>query len=99
MNIESAKYTSEGNVAVVINGTVHNVPAVDGNRHYKILMEWVAEDPEVNIIDPADPEPALPTDDEKIDSIDPILFAFLKAYAKREGVTMAQLKTAIKAEL
>lgn len=44
-------------------------------------------------------EAARDHDDEAIEKVERIVKAFLKAYAKREGVTFAQLKNAIKAEL
>jgi hypothetical protein len=44
------------------------------------------------------PEPEL-TNEELIDQAGPVLVAFIKAFAKREGLTLAQVKAAIIAEM
>jgi hypothetical protein len=46
---------------------------------------------------PAAPPP--PTADEEIDRAGAIFLAFLKAYAEREGLTLAQVRDAIKDKL
>jgi hypothetical protein len=48
MNIESAKYVQDmdGNnniIEVVIDGITMCVPINPDNRHYKAILEWVAE--------------------------------------------------------
>lgn len=39
MNIETVKLQGEG---YLVNGTM-SVPKVEGNRHYKLVQEWIAE--------------------------------------------------------
>lgn len=48
MIIESAKYIDDDNnnhlcVETVIDGTKHWIPIEEGNRHYVLLQEWVAD--------------------------------------------------------
>lgn len=43
--------------------------------------------------------PAPPTNDELIDLAGPVMVAFLRAYAQREGLTLRQVRDAIIAEL
>jgi hypothetical protein len=39
MNIETVKLQSE---SYLVNGTL-SVPKAEGNRHYKLVQEWIAE--------------------------------------------------------
>ena len=39
MNIETVKLQGEG---YLVNGSM-SVPKADGNRHYKLVQEWIAE--------------------------------------------------------
>ena len=40
MNIETVKVNQEG--GYLVNGTM-NVPLAEGNRHYQMIQEWIAE--------------------------------------------------------
>jgi len=94
MNIESVKLTQDQlNYIAVVNGRAHTIPIIEGNRHYKLVQEWIAQG---GTVDPADPPI---TNAELVDLAGPVLVAFLKAYAQREGITLAQLKNAIVAEM
>ena len=92
----SAKYISEDMVKVIINNITRFVPVTEDNADYRKLMQWVARG---NTIEPADPEPTPPTNAELVDALNPIVRAFFKVYAQREGVTMQQLKNAIVQEM
>ena len=73
-----------------------SIPDSTGNRHWNEYLEWVAEG---NTADPVDTPLPPPTNDELIDMAGTVLVAFLRAYAKREGLTMKQIKSAIIAEM
>ena len=78
------------------------IPAAAGNADYDEIQRRAAlppEDPEHIDILPADPPPPTPTADQKIDRVGEVFLAFLKAYAQREGMTLAQVRDAIKANL
>lgn len=59
--------------------------------------EWAAA--EQARLDAEAAEAARDPDEEEIDQMGRIFLAFLRAYADREGVTMSQVRTAIKAHL
>lgn len=67
-----------------------------GNLRDAFYKRWIADGKPV---EPADPPPPPPTADQKIDRAGEIFLAFLKAYAQREGLTLAQVRDAIKANL
>lgn len=96
MNIISARYGEDDHsIEVVTDSGTYSVPASGSNRHYRMLMEWVAEG---NTIAPY-VAPPVPTNAELVDMAGPVLVAFLKAYAEREGLTLAQIRDAIVAKM
>ena len=95
MKIVSAKYTNQDNTNILVNGQ-HPVPVALGNRYYHRVLDWVEQG---GTIEAADPPPDPPTNSERIDLAGPILMAFLKAYADREGITLQQIKNAVIAEM
>lgn len=74
-----------------------NVQIGEASETYFTPAEWdahlVAEQAE------ADVEAARDLKQELLDRLDPAVTAFMKVYAKRENVTMKQIRDAIKAEL
>ncbi len=97
------KATTIGGYVITDDAAVaRHVPPDPANRHYQEIQRRAAlpvEDPEHIDILPADPPPPPPTTDQKIDRAGEIFLAFLKAYAQREGLTLAQVRDAIKANL
>jgi hypothetical protein len=72
------------------------IPNDPRNRDWREYQDWIAEG---NTPLPIDPPPPPPTAAEKIDSAGEILNAFLKVYAQRESLTLAQVRDVIKAQL
>jgi len=78
MNITTAVYQEDG--SILINDSM-TVPVDEGNRHYNMVQEWVAEG---NVISPyVEPTPPVDnrTDIQKIESA--------------TGLTKAQIKSAL----
>jgi len=96
MGISSAAYTETGDIKVAFdNGTSATVPAEDGNRHYKMVLEWGG-----TIAAYAAPPPQ--TDEEAFQELmkNKHLKALFVAIGKRAGFTgIPQIITAYKAEL
>ena len=89
-----AKYAAQDNFGVLVryeDGTEAGMPVND-----REIKEFLADG---NTIEPADPPLPPPTNEELIDMAGPVLVAFLKAFAKREGLTLQQIKAAIVAEM
>ena len=67
----------EGNPSgYLLNGSM-SVPMAEGNRHYKMIQDWIAEG---NTPEPADPPPVPPTPEEEFDARvqnDPVLKALV----------------------
>ncbi len=97
MQIQTVQDTRDGEVWRVTydGGVVHGVPKNMNNRHARQVQEWIDAG---GVVGPYVP-PVPPTDDEQIDKQGRIFKAFLKSYAKRMGITPAQLRADIKAEL
>jgi hypothetical protein len=94
ITINSAEYTESG--VVLVNYNEDRSILIDpGHDGWDKLQEWVAEG---NEIAPYVPPPE-PTNEELIDMAGPVLVAFIKAYAKREGLTLAQVRNALIAEM
>lgn len=74
-----------------------NVSTGNETVEYFTDLEW--SDHEQAHLANLELEAARDLDEEAIERMGRVFIAFLKAYAKREGVTMAQMKAAIKAEL
>lgn len=74
------------------SGRILSFFAIIENKKYVQLLEWEAAG---GIIEPADPEPAPPTNEERVDRLDPVLRAFLRVYATDQGISMTQLRNRI----
>lgn len=98
MHIQSVKATENGDswIVTLTDGVVVHVPQNIDNRHARHVQKWIDAG---GTVDPVDPPPAPPTQDEEIDQMQAVFIAFLKAYAQREGVTLQQIRTAIKAQM
>lgn len=105
MNIQSARWVSADTAEftyLVLGHPMGDEQVVQIHKdevtkqQYKIIKAWLDAG---GVIEPMIPEPAEPTNDELIDLAGPVLVAFIKAFAKREGLTMQQIKAAILAEM
>ena len=92
MEIETVKIREDGGYLV---NDKYSVPNDTGNRHFQLIQEWVASG---NVPTPYTPKPE-PTNAELVDMAGPVLVAFIKAYAKREGLTLVQVRDAIVGEM
>lgn len=95
ITINTVKWTSPDHSGVVVNG-IYFVPNDDNNRYWDLVLAWINEG---NFIQPEDPPPPPPTNEELVEMAGPILTAFFKAYAQREGITLIQLRDAIVAKM
>ena len=95
MEITTVKWATPDQRDVIVNGQ-YFVPQDADNRHWLKVLAWQGEG---NAIEASDPEPPAPTNAELVDMAGPVLIAFLKAYAEREGLTLAQIKNAIVAKM
>ncbi len=104
--IASAKPSQDatGFIVTLSNGDVLSVPDDPANRHRQLLQEWLDAG---NTLDPTDPPPLPPTDDEIYDQVIQNQKVF-KGYvlATNDGsiepgsnMTGAQLKAAVKAKM
>ncbi len=97
MNISQAKWQDADETALdaTIDGkAISGIRA--GSQFWRRVQDWIGDG---NTPAPADPPPPPPSADERIDRAGDIFTAFLKAYAAREGLTLAQVRDAIKAQL
>ena len=92
ITIETVKLVEGG---WLVNGR-YTVPDNPDNRYYQFVQDWIDEG---NTPEPADPPPTAPTNQELIDMAGPVLVAFLRAYAQREGLTLQQVRDAIVANM
>lgn len=106
MNIQSAKPNQDatGFIVTLISGEIWHVPDSMENRHRIMLQKWLDAG---NTLDPADPPPTPPTNDEIYDQVIQNQKVF-KGYVLAvndgsivpgAGMTGAQLKTAVKAKM
>ncbi len=103
MTIQSAKPNQDetGFVVTLLSGGVQSVPNDMSNRHRVMLQAWLDEG---NTLDPADPLPAPPTDEEVYDRVlktNKVIKGLVKSINDGTLVTGAnltgpQLKTIIK---
>ena len=95
ITINTVKWASPEHGGVIVNDQ-YFVPNDTNNRHWVKVEAWVNEG---NFITPEDPAPPPPTNQELVDMAGPVLLAFLKAYAAREGLTLAQIRNAVVAQM
>ena len=106
MTIQSAKPTRDasGFIVTLTDGTVLSVPDDPTNRHRRLLQAWIDGG---GILDPADPAPTPPTNDEIYDRVIQNRKVF-KGYvlAVNDGsivpgsnMTGPQIKAAVKAKM
>lgn len=95
MKITSIKYANSEHTAIIING-IEQVPYPVKTWHIRAIQKWLDEG---NTIFPEDPPIPPLTNEQLIDLAGPVLIAFIKAFAKREGVSLQQIKNAILAEM
>lgn len=95
ITINTVKWTSPAHIGVVVNNQyfVENDP---DSRNWMLVQEWVNSG---NFITPEDPPPPPPTNEELVEMAGPVLIAFIKAYAQREGLTLIQVRDAIVAKM
>ncbi len=95
MDILTVQWTNSKHEAVIVNdGFI--VPRLRNNRHWILVEAWVDEG---NAIESELPDAPPPTNEELVGMAGPILTAFLKVYAQREGVTLTQIRDAIIARM
>jgi hypothetical protein len=93
-----------GFIVTLDSGDVLNVPDDLANRHRQLLQEWLDDG---NTLDPADPVPPPPTNDEIYDQViqnQKVLKGYVLAVndgsiVPGSNMTGAQLKTAVKAKM
>lgn len=93
-SVQANEDNSSWNV-VLNDGQVLTVPQTQSNRHALEVQKWI-NNGGVVIQHESPPEP---TEDDEIDKMGRIFLGFLRAYADREGLTMHQVRTRIKAHL
>ncbi len=81
MNIEKVKENGHG--GFIVNGSI-NIPNVEGNGHYRIVQEWIANG---GIVEPFEtPEQiAIREAKEKLEAIEGAIQALLDSEAKAKG--------------
>lgn len=80
-----------------IKGRSKDVTTGEETVTYFTDEEWAAQ--EQARLDSEAAEAARDLDEEELDKVTRVFKAFLKVYAQREGVTIPQLRAAIKAEM
>ena len=95
MEISTVQWANAQHDAVIVNGQYH-VPVITDNRHWVAVEQWINGG---NMIASELPEPPPPTNAELVEMAGPVLLAFIKAYAQREGLTLAQVRDAIVANM
>lgn len=94
INIQTVKWTNEENTLVCVNDNIF-VPADDKNKEWRKVQKWVQDG---NSISPFIP-PVGPTNDEKIETSNEVLKAFIKVYGNKQNETWEDMKLLISAEM
>lgn len=100
MIITSVKWSSAARDAVLVNGTItipYPIEPINDPTEIPTIADvdnWA----QTNTIEAEDPVPTY-TNAELVDLAGPVVVAFIKAYAQREGVSLQQIRDAIVAQM